>query len=237
MRKYIIWPKGQSSIENLKGFNNLRGKQSFPNVFGCVDGTHILISGKNDNSYYNRKDTYSILLQAVCDYKQRMINVTCGWPGSYHDARVWKFSKIYEKLTQEKDEWLPPNTYLLGDSAYPLDTLIMVPFRDNGHLSRSQKLFNQRLSSTRNVIENTYDRLKLLFKRLKFLNIIELNYSKYYIISTCILHNLSLEDVVDWEYEINKNLNICDDEAESFSNYNENINFEAQHFTTIRNTE
>lgn len=41
--KYIVWPTGTEAMNNVNGFNNLRGNVSFPNVFGCVDGTHILI--------------------------------------------------------------------------------------------------------------------------------------------------------------------------------------------------
>lgn len=148
VNKYIIWPKNEEARQNMIGFDTLRGERSFPNVFGCVDGSHIFIPGKEDNSYYNRKGLYSIVLQAVCNSKKKIINVTCGWPGSFHDARVWKSSKIYNKLKYHKQDWLPGDTYLVGDSAYPLDKFIMVPFKDNGHLTRAQKLFNARLSST-----------------------------------------------------------------------------------------
>ena len=134
--KYIFWPRGQRAIINVNDFNSLRGQTSFPGVFGCVDCTHIPIPGPvNDNSFYNRKGFHSILLQAICNSKQEFIDVFCGWPGSAHDARMWQNSPIFEKLDAGHNEILPPNSYLLGDSAYPLREFIMVPFRDNGHLN------------------------------------------------------------------------------------------------------
>ncbi|GJQ79865.1 hypothetical protein Trydic_g18313 [Trypoxylus dichotomus] len=48
---------------------------------------------------------------------------------------------------------MPDNMHLVGDSAYPLLPNIMVPFRDNGHLTRRQV------------------RLKGKWRRLKYLDI------------------------------------------------------------------
>lgn len=63
--RYIKWPEGNELQETVAGFNQFR-ENPFPNVAGCVDGTHILIPGpQNDNSYYNRKGTHSVILQ-VC---------------------------------------------------------------------------------------------------------------------------------------------------------------------------
>ncbi|KAF5302621.1 hypothetical protein FQR65_LT19096 [Abscondita terminalis] len=35
--KYIVWPKGQQAREQVLEFNAIRGENSFPNVFGCID--------------------------------------------------------------------------------------------------------------------------------------------------------------------------------------------------------
>ena len=199
--KYIEWPKGAKANQNIDKFNNLRGRESFPNVFGCVDGTHILIPSPGDNSYYDRKGNHSIKLQGICDQSLKFINVSCGWPGSFHDARVWKESLIFQKLTDDLDNWLPKGCYLLGDSAYPLNRFIMTPFRDNGNLTREQKLFNKKLSSSRVLIEHTFGRLKGLFRRLKYLNIVKIKYARYIILSSCILHNIAIDNNTDCELE------------------------------------
>ncbi|KAK5648415.1 hypothetical protein RI129_003307 [Pyrocoelia pectoralis] len=211
-QQYIVWPTGQQAIKTIEEFNQIHGPNSFPNVFGCVDGTHIAIPGPHhDNSYYNRKGYNSILLQGICNAKQEFINIYCGWPGSTHDARMWQNSQVYLKLNAG-EPLIPPNSYLLGDSAYPLRQFIMVPFRDNGHLTESQKKFNQKLSSTRVVIENTFGRLKGLFRRLKYLNIVNLNYAKYIISAACILHNICVKEGNDeiFEEEMMEDHNVDD---------------------------
>lgn len=123
-------------------------------------------------------------------------DVYCGWPGSTHDARMWKASPIYEQL---KNNLIGEEFHLLGDTAYPLDTFIMVPYKDNGHLTRRQKKFNGILSSTRVVIEQAFGRLKGIWRRLKFLNIQNLSYFKYIIIASCMLHNICIVENIEME--------------------------------------
>lgn len=123
------------------------------------------------------------------------IDVYCGWPGSVHDARVWRNSPIYQKL---KNNLLPEEFHLLGDSAYPLETFIMVPFKDNGHLSRQQKKFNKTLSSSRIVIEHAFGRLKGVWRRLKYLNNTNPSNLKYIIIGACILHNIGIKRNIEY---------------------------------------
>lgn len=123
---YIMWREGVNDMENLGKFNQSRGPGSFPNVFGCVDGSHIAILGsKGDDSYCNRKGPHSIIRHRIRNFEGEFINVNAGWPGSCHDASVWMNSCVYHKLKNEPN-MVPANSCLLGDSAYPLDKFIMV---------------------------------------------------------------------------------------------------------------
>jgi hypothetical protein len=54
-------------------------------------------------------------------------------------------------------ESLVPSTHLIGDKAYPLDTFLVVPFKDNGYLTESQKKYNRILSRTRIQISKHLD--------------------------------------------------------------------------------
>jgi len=51
---------------------------------------------------------------------------------------------------------------LLGDGAYPIREWLynVVPYKDYGKLTESQKIFNKILSSTRVLNENTFGLLK-----------------------------------------------------------------------------
>lgn len=83
---------------------------------------------------------------------------------------------------------------MLGDSAYPCLPNLIVPYRDNGHLTRAQTNFNIRLSSCRVIVENAFGCLKQRFRQLyhiKLRNIIRL---VQVIHACCILHNLANAD-------------------------------------------
>ncbi len=72
-------------------------------------------------------------MQAVCDSNKKFIDVSCGWPGSMHDSRVFGMSSLSRGL-EERLRGLP-NYHILGDSAYTLGIHLMKPFTDNGHLN------------------------------------------------------------------------------------------------------
>lgn len=189
---YIKWPR-REELQNVSA-----QFRRFPNVIGAVDGTHIQIPRpKKDDSYNNRKLTASIQVQLVCDGKKTIIDVFCGYPGSAHDARVWKDSPLYKLLSSEQTG-IPVQNHLLGDSAYPLDVFLMRPYKNVGHLTQKQIKFNTIHSSSRMVIENAIGLLKGKFRRLKYMEITNLRNAKFYIIAAVCLHNYIIsENTVD----------------------------------------
>lgn len=119
----------------MEGF---RKRCGFPGVVGAIDGTHIPIPAPKSEhrvSYINRHGTASMVMQVVVDYQLRFRDVCTGWPGSVHDARVYRNSPIAGMV-----EDLPDEYHLLGDSAYPVSQHMMVPFRDDGHLDCIKKI-------------------------------------------------------------------------------------------------
>jgi len=159
--EYIAWPPRYRFASVLSKFDDSR-EHSFPNAFGAVDGCHTAIKCPrvDSGSWYNRKGFHSLLLQGICDAERPFMDVYMGWPGSTHDARVWKNGPIYERLKSTAHQVLPSNGHILGDSAYPCDTFLMCPYCDNGHLTKRQKHFNVVLSATRVVIEQAFGLLK-----------------------------------------------------------------------------
>lgn len=77
-----------------KGFRQLH---NLPNVFGAIDGTHIRIAmpGADFKYYVNRKSYASIIMQAMVDAKGVFRHIFIGYPGSVHDARVYRNSPLY----------------------------------------------------------------------------------------------------------------------------------------------
>lgn len=210
MKSEITWPNSESDLNNtMRGFENSR-ENTFPFVIGCVDGCHIKIPPPLDDSvsYYNRKGNHSMILQviyqlfvlshfnlfslfsfkAVCDSKYRFRNIYFGFPGSCHDAHVWNSSPLGKALQTGKIA-LPENVHLLADSAYPLSTFMMVPYKDNGHLTHEQKKFNYCLSSTRVFIEQSFGILKKKFQILEYVDIRRTKEIKYVVVACLVLHN------------------------------------------------
>lgn len=103
-------------------------------------------------------------------------------------------TNILNKLKLLK--YVPERSYLLGDSAYPCLKYLIVPYRDNGHLSRAQRNFNQRLSSCRVKIENAFGCLKQRFRQLYHFKLRNIVRMVQVIHACCVLHNLaSLDDL------------------------------------------
>ncbi|XP_067124266.1 putative nuclease HARBI1, partial [Centruroides vittatus] len=174
LSNFIKWPSNNLD-DNVHKFEQL-WKIPLPGVIGCIDGTHIFIKTpkKDSQSYFNRKGRHSILLQIICDAEMQIIDAFVGWSGSSNDSRVWKQSPIYTLLMQEPTKYLGNNYYLLGDSAYPLDTFLLT-------------------SSVRVVVEQTIGLLKGHFHRLKYLDVENIAAMSKVVMTACILHNLCIK--------------------------------------------
>ena len=79
--------------------------------------------------------------------------------------------------------------HLQGDSAYALEDYLLVPYKDNGHLSNKEKKFNYAHSCTRVTVEHSIGLLKGKFRRLKYLDMLNRAEIVYVIFACCVLHN------------------------------------------------
>lgn len=80
--------------ETKIGFHGIAG---FPNVLGCIDGTHVTIRrppGEHPEQYLNRHQRFSINVMAVCDSGMRFTNVFADYPGSNGDAFIFAQSSL-----------------------------------------------------------------------------------------------------------------------------------------------
>lgn len=174
-KAHVYWPTTNKEFKaKAKRFRAHRG---FPNVVGAIDGSHVKINEQDSLDWLNRKGYYSMLVQAICDFDMIFMDLVVGWPGSVHDARVFRNSGLHERGITHT---LFPTTTscrfacgmrvpwcILGDSAYPLLSWLLTPFKDNGHLSSEYRFYNYVHSSTRMVIERAFGRLKCRWAILK----------------------------------------------------------------------
>jgi len=68
-------------------------------VASAIDGTHILVIRPHGSpsDCYNHKGFYSVIIQAVMDFRGLFLDAYIGWPGKTHDARVFSNSSVYRK--------------------------------------------------------------------------------------------------------------------------------------------
>lgn len=143
---------------------NSERRWGLPQCVGAIDGSHIPILGLEEyhTEYFNRKGWHSINGRGL------FCNVFVGAPGSLCDARVLRWSGLWDLV--DRGLLLPDITlnifghdvgyYVFGDAAYPLKSWLMKPFTDNGQLTPQQLVYKQKTSRARVVVEKAFGRLK-----------------------------------------------------------------------------
>jgi hypothetical protein len=140
-----------------------------------------------------------MILQAICTADNLFTDVFVGMAGSAHDARVLRYSPLHQNMTKDCTVLFPSDDFhIIGDSAYPLRTWLLTPFRDNGFLNTAEKRYNRKFSSGRVTIEHVFGLLKGRFRILLNLNVNVENASKI-IYACCVLHNFCFlnNDTID----------------------------------------
>ncbi|XP_031328040.1 putative nuclease HARBI1 [Photinus pyralis] len=161
-------------------------------INGAIDGTHVSITAPKEHpeAYVNRKGVHSMQLQVVCDHTGKFIHCYTGHLGSVHVVHFMR-SEVFQFLNDP--EKFPNNYHLLGDAAYTLHKHLMVPYKDNSHLTIRQINYNKSHSSTRMAIEKAIGLLKGRLRRLlDNLPMTRTDLIPKYIIACCVIHNICL---------------------------------------------
>ncbi|XP_011704880.1 PREDICTED: putative nuclease HARBI1 [Wasmannia auropunctata] len=188
--EFISWPSGEQAQTVI---NKFKENSRFPNTIGAIDGTHIKIEGPKENAadYINRKGYHSIQLQVVCDYRAFITHCYVGHPGSVHDQRVFRQSEVATYLNDEAK--FPFDSHIVGDCAYALHERLLVPFKDNGHLSAAQEYYNFCLSSARIVVERCFGLLKGRLRSLMYcLPMTRVDLMAEFVVACCVIHNICI---------------------------------------------
>ena len=157
-----------------------------PGITGCVDGTFVMIQsvgGPMAEVFRSRKRFFAINVQIVCNLNLEILDMVAGYPGSAHDARVWSNSQLCWDL-QDGDA----KGMLLGDSAYPLRSFLMIPFTNPN--TDARKRYNKQHVKGRNCVERTIGVMKRLFPCLKLGITLKLDKIPNVITACGVLHNL-----------------------------------------------
>ncbi|XP_059915809.1 putative nuclease HARBI1 [Gadus macrocephalus] len=182
LRNFIVFPGHKPTRRMKMEFHQLAG---FPNVIGCIDGTQvpILAPSINEADYVNRKGYHSINVQMICDASHMITNVEAKWPGSVHDARMYRESNLSRKFQEGQfDGWI------LGDRGYPCLPTLITPYPNPA--PGPQTTLNRAHSRTRVKIENTFGILKSRFQCLRGLRVCPERACDI-IVACAVLHNIA----------------------------------------------
>ena len=93
-RNYIQFPI--SCDETTRAIALFQDDCRFPHAIGAVDGTHTeIIAPKEPFDYFDdRHHRYSVIMQAVVGTNLKFLDTAIGYPGSMHDARVFRSTEI-----------------------------------------------------------------------------------------------------------------------------------------------
>lgn len=156
---HISYPS--SHDEQLQIAHGFRQKSAadFTQCAGAIDGILIWIpqpttddsdvTGVGVTKYLcARKGKFGLNCQAVCDARNRFLDISITYPGSTSDCLAFEGSALYSRL---EDGLLHPNLCLFGDNAYINTHYMATPF--SGGVGGSKDAYNFYHSQLRINIE------------------------------------------------------------------------------------
>jgi hypothetical protein len=163
---FVKWPD-----EEERGIIAERIRTGFglPNCIGVADGTLLPLafrpSTEDYADYKGRKMLYTLTMLVVNDDQRRIRYYNAGWPGSTHDDRVFRNSRIVQHL----DDHFRETEYIIGDSAYGTQNFMVSTYKKpvGAPIHPDHEVFNTKLSKPRVTSEHTIGILKGRFPFLR----------------------------------------------------------------------
>lgn len=187
----ISWP-GEEERNRISRRHELRF--GLKGAVGILDGTPIVLSQRphiDGEVFFNRKCTYCMNVQLICDDTKLIRAYQLGWPGSVYDNTVWSRSHMF----RNPQLYFSPNEYLLADNGYALNEFTCTPYKQPAANVEVNRAFNMTFARARVIIEHVNGLLKNRFSSLRNLRIQvkkrkDFDSINRWIMSCLILHNI-----------------------------------------------
>jgi DDE superfamily endonuclease len=129
-------------------------------IIAALDGMSIVIICPRDvedpRKFYNRKEFYSICIQAAVGADYRVYYVSCLHAGSTHDSTTFQSTSLCSLLLKSAEQGGLPNwASIAADDAYGNRGRVLTPYSGRALTSR-QDTFNYFLSSCRIFVEQVF---------------------------------------------------------------------------------
>ena len=203
--QYYYWPDAN---ERLKIAEEIFRSHDFPHCVGIADGTLFPLAFEPETEdapdYSGRKHAYSLSVMIICDNKRKVRHYLAGFPGTAHDNRIYKATK----LATNPCDYFSPREYLIGDSAFENSSTMVSAFKKpkGTAIAARHEKFNEKMAKLRIISEHTIGVLKGRFPWLRSIRLkitedkSSLRNILYMIDATIVLHNI----LVEWGEEERK---------------------------------
>jgi hypothetical protein len=205
--QYYYWPgEEERKVIGKETFT----KYDFPHCVSIADGTLFPLAFEPETEdapdYSGRKYGYSLSTMIFCDHKRRIRHYLGGYPGSAHDSRVFKASRV----ASDPKAHFADREYCIGDSAFENSWFMVSAFKKPKGLAipEAHAKFNEKMARLRIISEHCIGMLKGRFPWLRSirLKVTDKNKSLREILetleATVIVHNMLIEfgeeDKEDW---------------------------------------
>ena len=163
---FIQWPDEEERKEIA---DRIQVLSDLPNCVGIVDGTlfPLAMRPQTDDApdYKGRKHLYTISSVIVCDDRRLIRYYVAGWPGSTHDNRIARNTRMW----QNPHLYFDNRQYLIGDSAFENFWFMVSAYTlpAGEAVPHDNAAFNTCLSRARVISEHTIGLLKGRFPWLR----------------------------------------------------------------------
>jgi hypothetical protein len=193
----IKWPSNREKRRTSKYYEE---NHQFKGCIGIVDGTFVNLCQKptvDPETYWSRKQKYSMNVQIVCNERREIIFYQVGYPGSCNDAYCFRNCD----LNKNPERYFSPGEYLLADGGYTLNSRTLTPYKLP---TGDQTSFNGKLSSARITVEHVMGLLKGRWSSLRGLRIQihkkeDTEKVNKWIVTCLVLHNMVVKFNDNWE--------------------------------------
>ena len=201
-----------NDLSEMKFVSNGFSKRSnglLSGAIGAIDGWLVRIGKpsmhkdgqKNPTSFYSRKGFYALNVQCIVDHRKKVRWVSYSHKGASHDSSCFHETDLYKnKLTGMRDYLYEHGLYILGDSAYSLESFLLCLYLQPMYKS-AEDTFNFYHSSARITVECAFGEIDLrwgiFWKRLMY----SLEHTAIIIEGAMCLHNFLVDYRDDMKHE------------------------------------
>lgn len=177
-------------------------KWQFPHCVGAIDGKHICIQkpSKSGSSFFNYKQSCSIVLMATVDSEYKFTTIDVGSMGRFSDGHVFSNSALGKKIVSKSLNIPKPKPIegvqgelpymFVGDAAFPLLDNLLRPYpKSKTKDNFENKVFNYRLSRARQPVECAFGILASRFRVFMRPFTIKVDTVDNMVKAACVLHN------------------------------------------------